>query len=95
MLLNWDVIGSVNEVEKGNGKALIVIMVGAPGSGKSTFCDLVIGASSRCWIRICQVSLSFSPSCLLNNRLVELISLHVLEARVTRSHGSNLNHLSF
>ncbi|XP_021769673.1 transcription factor bHLH140-like isoform X1 [Chenopodium quinoa] len=37
-----------------NGKVLVVIMVGAPGSGKSTFCDLVMGASSRRWARICQ-----------------------------------------
>ncbi|XP_010676789.2 transcription factor bHLH140 [Beta vulgaris subsp. vulgaris] len=42
------------EEEKGNGKILVVIMMGAPGSGKSTFCDLVMGASSRQWVRICQ-----------------------------------------
>ncbi|CAO2827081.1 unnamed protein product [Amaranthus hypochondriacus] len=48
--------------EKGNGKALIVIMVGAPGSGKSTFCDLVIGASSRCWVRICQDNINNGKS---------------------------------
>ncbi|KAL3531672.1 hypothetical protein ACH5RR_005193 [Cinchona calisaya] len=35
-------------------KPIVVIMVGAPGSGKSTFCDHVILASSQTWIRICQ-----------------------------------------
>ncbi|XP_038906054.1 transcription factor bHLH140 isoform X2 [Benincasa hispida] len=32
----------------------MVILVGAPGSGKSTFCELVMGSSSRPWVRICQ-----------------------------------------
>ncbi|KAL9242587.1 hypothetical protein vseg_016573 [Gypsophila vaccaria] len=35
-------------------KTLVVVMVGAPGSGKSTFCDSVAGESSRTWVRICQ-----------------------------------------
>lgn len=30
--------------------------MGAPGSGKSTFCDLVMRVSTRPWVRICQVS---------------------------------------
>ncbi|KAL2337721.1 hypothetical protein Fmac_012167 [Flemingia macrophylla] len=36
------------------GKPVLVILVGAPGSGKSTFCEEVIGASSRPWVRVCQ-----------------------------------------
>ncbi|CAM8949144.1 unnamed protein product [Rhodiola kirilowii] len=36
------------------GKMMIVILIGAPGSGKSTFCDTVMGASSRKWVRVCQ-----------------------------------------
>ncbi|KAL6987864.1 Carboxylic ester hydrolase [Sarracenia purpurea var. burkii] len=35
-------------------KAIVVILVGAPGSGKSTFCDHVMRASTRPWVRICQ-----------------------------------------
>lgn len=46
----------------GNGKPLVVIMVGAPGSGKSTFCDLVMGASSRRWARICQDNINNGKS---------------------------------
>nr|URM60674.1 APRATAXIN-like protein [Gymnema sylvestre] len=40
------------EVEKG--KPIVVILVGAPGSGKSTFCDDIIRVSTRPWVRICQ-----------------------------------------
>ncbi|KAK3032830.1 hypothetical protein RJ639_037007 [Escallonia herrerae] len=35
-------------------KSVVVILVGAPGSGKSTFCDNVMRSSSRSWVRICQ-----------------------------------------
>ncbi|KAJ8443232.1 hypothetical protein Cgig2_017225 [Carnegiea gigantea] len=42
--------------EAQNGKALVVVLVGAPGSGKSTFCENVMQASSRPWVRICQVA---------------------------------------
>lgn len=35
-------------------KGIMVIMVGAPGSGKSTFCDHVARISTRPWVRICQ-----------------------------------------
>ncbi|VFQ71192.1 unnamed protein product [Cuscuta campestris] len=34
--------------------AIMAMMVGAPGSGKSTFCDRVMSASSRHWVRVCQ-----------------------------------------
>lgn len=40
--------------EAQKGKALVVLLVGAPGSGKSTFCEKVMQASSRPWVRICQ-----------------------------------------
>uniref|UniRef100_A0A7N0VD87 Macro domain-containing protein n=1 Tax=Kalanchoe fedtschenkoi TaxID=63787 RepID=A0A7N0VD87_KALFE len=33
---------------------VVVILIGAPGSGKSTFCDHVMGASCRTWVRVCQ-----------------------------------------
>ncbi|XWS67267.1 hypothetical protein CRYUN_Cryun05aG0272700 [Craigia yunnanensis] len=39
---------------KGKGKPIVAILVGAPGSGKSTFCENVMRASSRPWVRICQ-----------------------------------------
>ncbi|OWM81694.1 hypothetical protein CDL15_Pgr007732 [Punica granatum] len=35
-------------------KRLVVILVGAPGSGKSTFCENVMRASHRPWVRVCQ-----------------------------------------
>jgi len=37
-------------------KPVLVILVGAPGSGKSTFCEEVMCSSSRTWVRVCQVS---------------------------------------
>jgi KaiC/GvpD/RAD55 family RecA-like ATPase len=43
----------------------MVILVGAPGSGKSTFCEHVMGSSLRPWTRICQVSFLISHTCLL------------------------------
>lgn len=35
-------------------KPVLVILVGAPGSGKSTFCEQVMRSSSRPWVRVCQ-----------------------------------------
>ncbi|AES59709.2 putative adenylylsulfatase [Medicago truncatula] len=35
-------------------KPILVILVGAPGSGKSTFCEEVMRSSSRTWLRVCQ-----------------------------------------
>lgn len=46
------------EGEEEKGKPIIVILVGAPGSGKSTFCDQVMRLSTRPWVRVCQVSIS-------------------------------------
>ncbi|KAI8557053.1 hypothetical protein RHMOL_Rhmol05G0304300 [Rhododendron molle] len=43
---------SKGEEEKKN--AVVVILVGAPGSGKSTFCDHVMRVSTRPWVRVCQ-----------------------------------------
>ncbi|GMY25543.1 transcription factor bHLH140 [Fagus crenata] len=40
--------------EETKGKQIVVILVGAPGSGKSTFCEQVMGSSTRPWVRICQ-----------------------------------------
>ncbi|CAK8569770.1 unnamed protein product [Lathyrus sativus] len=37
-----------------DGKPVLVILVGAPGSGKSTFCEDVMRSSSRSWVRVCQ-----------------------------------------
>ncbi|RDX69924.1 Transcription factor bHLH140, partial [Mucuna pruriens] len=36
------------------GKTVLVILVGAPGSGKSTFCEDVMSSSTRPWVRVCQ-----------------------------------------
>lgn len=35
-------------------KGIMVILVGAPGSGKSTFCQDVLKISNRPWVRVCQ-----------------------------------------
>ncbi|XP_054791901.1 LOW QUALITY PROTEIN: transcription factor bHLH140-like [Prosopis cineraria] len=35
-------------------KLLLVMLVGAPGSGKSTFCEEVMRSSTRPWVRVCQ-----------------------------------------
>ncbi|XP_058000148.1 transcription factor bHLH140 isoform X2 [Hevea brasiliensis] len=50
-------------------KPIVVILVGAPGSGKSTFCEHVICSSSRPWVRICQDTINngkagTKPQCL-------------------------------
>ncbi|RWV99254.1 hypothetical protein GW17_00037849 [Ensete ventricosum] len=42
--------GGGEEVKKG----LVVLLVGAPGSGKSTFCNDVMAAARRSWVRVCQ-----------------------------------------
>ncbi|CAL0324698.1 unnamed protein product [Lupinus luteus] len=36
------------------GNPVLVILVGAPGSGKSTFCEEVMRSSTRPWVRVCQ-----------------------------------------
>ncbi|KAL1194073.1 Transcription factor [Cardamine amara subsp. amara] len=35
-------------------KQIVVLLIGPPGSGKSTFCDTVMRSSHRPWSRICQ-----------------------------------------
>nr|GEU49869.1 transcription factor bHLH140 [Tanacetum cinerariifolium] len=42
------------EEEDNKRKPIVVILVGAPGSGKSTFCDHVMRVSTRPWVRVCQ-----------------------------------------
>ncbi|KAI3932242.1 hypothetical protein MKW98_024962 [Papaver atlanticum] len=42
------------KAEEGKKKSIIVILVGAPGSGKSTFSEDVVKTSSRSWLRVCQ-----------------------------------------
>lgn len=46
-------------------KQVMVVLVGPPGSGKSTFADAVVGGSTagRHWVRVCQVG---SPSLLVS-----------------------------
>ncbi|XP_074264571.1 transcription factor bHLH140-like [Silene latifolia] len=58
---NDDSMSKKGEDEK-KGKTLLVIMMGAPGSGKSTFCDHVMSASSRPWVRICQDNINNGKS---------------------------------
>ncbi|KAI9154186.1 hypothetical protein LWI28_022347 [Acer negundo] len=40
--------------EEERAKPIVVILMGAPGSGKSTFCEHVIRSSARSWVRVCQ-----------------------------------------
>ncbi|KAK4396099.1 Transcription factor [Sesamum angolense] len=40
--------------EKKETKPIVVVLVGLPGSGKSTLCDEVMRISSRPWARVCQ-----------------------------------------
>lgn len=51
----------------------MVILVGAPGSGKSTFCQDVMKISSRPWVRVCQVSYISHTRCLMKC-LIEIYS---------------------
>lgn len=49
------------EGEEENGiKQIMVILIGLPGSGKSTFCDEVMKISRRTWARVCQVRLHYA-----------------------------------
>ncbi|KAK4418912.1 Transcription factor [Sesamum alatum] len=40
--------------EKKETKPIVLVLVGLPGSGKSTFCEEVMRISSRPWARVCQ-----------------------------------------
>ncbi|KAH9736664.1 transcription factor bHLH140 [Citrus sinensis] len=48
--------------EEKKSKQILVIMVGAPGSGKSTFCEHVMRSSARPWARICQDTINKGKS---------------------------------
>ncbi|XP_073044532.1 transcription factor bHLH140 [Primulina eburnea] len=50
--------GGEMEETKEKSKPVIVMLMGLPGSGKSTFCDEVIRISRRPWARICQDSIN-------------------------------------
>ncbi|KAJ6316049.1 hypothetical protein OIU78_019348 [Salix suchowensis] len=59
----------IDNKEEQKGKPVMVILVGAPGSGKSTFCERVMGSSLRPWTRICQDTINngkagTKPQCL-------------------------------
>ncbi|EEE58865.1 transcription factor bHLH140 [Oryza sativa Japonica Group] len=47
---------SATVAEEGGGKQVMVVLVGPPGSGKSTFAEAVLGGSAagRTWARVCQ-----------------------------------------
>ncbi|KAI3771334.1 hypothetical protein L6452_02496 [Arctium lappa] len=53
MEVDDEMIKSIGEEEEKR-KPIVVILVGAPGSGKSTFCDHVMRVSTRPWVRVCQ-----------------------------------------
>ncbi|KAA8517752.1 hypothetical protein F0562_015243 [Nyssa sinensis] len=62
---------TVSKGEEEQRKAIVLILVGAPGSGKSTFCDHVMRVSTRPWVRICQDTIGNGKSgtktqCLMN-----------------------------
>ncbi|XP_072996048.1 transcription factor bHLH140 [Typha latifolia] len=39
---------------KAENRRVVVILVGPPGSGKTTFCNAVMSAARRAWVRVCQ-----------------------------------------
>ncbi|PIN19858.1 Polynucleotide kinase 3' phosphatase [Handroanthus impetiginosus] len=45
---------NAGEEEKEKTKPIVLLLMGVPGSGKSTFCDEVMRISSRLWARVCQ-----------------------------------------
>ncbi|KAI3781640.1 hypothetical protein L2E82_11660 [Cichorium intybus] len=53
MEIDDETINSTGE-EEDKKKPIVAILVGAPGSGKSTFCDHVMRVSTRPWVRVCQ-----------------------------------------
>ncbi|XP_050227611.1 transcription factor bHLH140 isoform X2 [Mercurialis annua] len=50
------------ETEEVKAKPIIVLLVGPPGSGKSTFCEHVMRCSTRPWARICQDTINNGKS---------------------------------
>jgi aprataxin len=45
---------SPESIEADKAKQIVVLLIGPPGSGKSTFCDTAMRSSHRPWSRICQ-----------------------------------------
>ncbi|KAL1549110.1 transcription factor bHLH140 [Salvia divinorum] len=43
-------------------KQIIVVLIGLPGSGKSTFCEEVAKISNRPWVRVCQDAINNGKS---------------------------------
>ncbi|CAN0927834.1 Transcription factor bHLH140 [Linum grandiflorum] len=43
-------------------RPIVAILVGAPGSGKSTFCEHVMRSSTRSWTRVCQDTINNGKS---------------------------------
>ncbi|KAJ4979484.1 hypothetical protein NE237_010264 [Protea cynaroides] len=52
----------ITSTEEKTGKNIVVILVGAPGSGKSTFCENVMSAARCPWVRICQDTITNGKS---------------------------------
>ncbi|KAL3654899.1 hypothetical protein CASFOL_000685 [Castilleja foliolosa] len=48
--------------EKGEAKPIVLVLIGLPGSGKSTFCDQVMRISPRPWVRVCQDTINNGKS---------------------------------
>ncbi|GFQ03513.1 transcription factor bhlh140 [Phtheirospermum japonicum] len=48
--------------EKKETKPIVLVLIGLPGSGKSTFCDQVMRISSRPWARVCQDTINNGKS---------------------------------
>ncbi|GLT92726.1 hypothetical protein SLE2022_105500 [Rubroshorea leprosula] len=62
MEMDIDATSEVQGGEGNKGKQIVVVLVGAPGSGKSTFCENIMRSSSRSWARACQDTINNGKS---------------------------------